>query len=72
MERAGTSLKDRIEELEKDEIIRALRECNWVMARAAKQLGITERMIGYKIKKYGIRSKEVRWIVDNEQQEGKQ
>ena len=73
MERTGTSLKDRIEELEKQEIVRALRECNWVMARAAKQLGITERMIGYKIRKYGIRVKEVRWVVDNvQQQEGKQ
>jgi transcriptional regulator with GAF, ATPase, and Fis domain len=28
------------------------------MSRAAKKLGITERMIGYKIKKYNI-SKEV-------------
>ncbi len=73
MERSGASLKDRIEELEKQEIVRALRECNWVMARAAKQLGITERMIGYKIRKYGIRVKEVRWVVDNVQQrEGKQ
>ena len=69
MERSGTSLKDRVEELEKQEIIRALGECDWVMARAAKQLGITERMIGYKIRKYGIRVKEVRWIVDNEQQQ---
>jgi transcriptional regulator with GAF, ATPase, and Fis domain len=25
------------------------------MAHAARKLGITERMIGYKIKKYGIR-----------------
>jgi len=44
------SLKDRIEEIEKNEIIKALDECDWVMARAAKRLGITERMIGYKIK----------------------
>jgi Nif-specific regulatory protein len=68
MEHSGTSLKDRIEELERAEIIKALKECNWIMARAAKMLGITERMIGYKIRKYGIRAKEVRWIVDNGQQ----
>jgi Nif-specific regulatory protein len=68
MEHSGTSLKDRIEELERAEIIKALKECNWIMARAAKMLGITERMIGYKIRKYGIRVKEVRWIVDNGQQ----
>ncbi|MDI6729710.1 MAG: helix-turn-helix domain-containing protein [Thermodesulfovibrionales bacterium] len=49
------SLKDRINEIERQEIINALKDCNWVMARAAKKLGITERMIGYKIKKYGIR-----------------
>lgn len=49
------SLKEKVAEIEKEEIINALEECNWVMARAAKKLGITERMIGYKIKKYGIR-----------------
>ena len=56
------TLKDKIEELEKEEIIRALRDCGWVMARAARSLGITERMIGYKIQKYHIRTKEVRWL----------
>lgn len=69
MEHSGASLRDRIEELEKNAIIKALKECNWVMARAAKTLGITERMIGYKIRKYGIRIKEVRWIVENGQQQ---
>ncbi|MBI5102905.1 MAG: hypothetical protein HZB33_13860 [Nitrospirae bacterium] len=58
------SLKDKIKDLEKEAIIKALSECNWVMARAAKKLGITERIIGYKIKKYGLRIKEVRWIED--------
>ena len=48
------SLRERIQEMEKKEIMNALRESNWVMARAARRLGITERMIGYKIKKYGI------------------
>lgn len=52
------SLKEQIREIEKEEIIRALRECEWVMARAARKLGITERMIGYKVKKYGIRREE--------------
>jgi Nif-specific regulatory protein len=53
-----STLKEQIREIEKDEIIRALRECDWIMARAARNLGITERMIGYKIKKYGIRKEE--------------
>ncbi len=51
----NSSLKDRVKEIEREEIINALKECDWVMARAARKLGITERMIGYKIKKYGIR-----------------
>jgi len=52
---AMNTLKDKIKELEREEIVNALRESNWVMARAARRLGITERMIGYKIKKLGIR-----------------
>jgi two-component system response regulator AtoC len=59
------TLKDKIRELEKEEIIKALKECDWVMARAARKLGITERMITYKIDKYGIRTKEVRWMGHN-------
>ncbi|GAB4414404.1 MAG: hypothetical protein OHK0032_10490 [Thermodesulfovibrionales bacterium] len=55
-----SSLKDRVKEIEREEIVNALKECNWVMARAARKLGITERMIGYKIKKYGITREEVK------------
>ncbi len=53
------SLKIKVEGIEKEEIIKALRECRWIKIRAAKKLGITERMIGYKIKKYRI-EKETR------------
>ena len=49
------SLRAKVTEIEKEEITKALTESNWIMARAARLLGITERMIGYKIKKYGIR-----------------
>jgi len=52
------SLKDKIGDMEREEIINALRECNCVMARAARKLGITERMIGYKIRKYSIQKGE--------------
>ena len=52
------SLKDEIELLEKKAIINALEECGWIQARAAVKLGITERMIGYKIKKYMIKIKK--------------
>lgn len=59
------SLREKISEMEREEIVAALRDCNWVMAKAARKLGITERMIGYKVRKYGIRVKEVRWIEDS-------
>jgi len=61
MRKQESDLKHRIQEMEKEAILKALEECNWIMARAAKKLGITERMIGYKIKRYGI-TKEVRWV----------
>lgn len=51
------SLKDKVHEMEREEIVNALKENNWIMAKAARMLGITERMIGYKIKKLGIRKK---------------
>ena len=49
------SLKDKLKDIERVEIINALDDCNWVMAMAARILGITERMIGYKVKKYNIK-----------------
>jgi len=58
------SLREKVREIEKEEIINAMRECKWVMSRAARKLGITERMIGYKIRKYGIRKEEVVKTVD--------
>ncbi len=48
------SLKEKIELIEKEAINAALRECSYVIVHAARTLGITERMIGYKIKKYNI------------------
>ncbi len=52
------TLRDKVRELEREEIVKALSECNGVMAKAARILGITERMIGYKVRKYGIQKKE--------------
>jgi Nif-specific regulatory protein len=57
------TLTDKVKGIEKEEILNALRECNWVMSKAARKLGITERMIGYKIKKYDIK-REVKYIED--------
>jgi len=57
------TLTDKVKEIEKEEIVNALKGCNWIMSRAARKLGITERMIGYKIKKYKIK-REVKYIED--------
>lgn len=45
----------RIEDLEKEHIIEALKRCGWVKSRAAKLLGITARQLDYRIQKYSIR-----------------
>lgn len=66
------SLKEKIKDLEKEAILEALRTSGWVMAQAARKLGITERMIGYKIRKYGMRIKEVRWIEDTQKADDRQ
>jgi two-component system response regulator AtoC len=48
-------LEGRIMEVETEEIKRALEENGWVQTRAAESLGISERVLRYKMKKYGIR-----------------
>ncbi len=49
-----STLKEIVEEVERQRILDALKTCNWIMTRAARQLGITQWIIGYKIKKYGL------------------
>ncbi len=49
------ALKEKVEELEKSEIRNALKEAKWVKSRAARMLGLSERMFNYRLKKYGIR-----------------
>ena len=46
----GTSLKA----LERSEIEAALKRNGWVQIRAAREFGLTQRQIGYRIKKYGL------------------
>ncbi|GAH57103.1 unnamed protein product [marine sediment metagenome] len=48
------SLKERVDGLEKELITNALVETGWVQTKAAKLLGITRRIIKYKMSKYGI------------------
>jgi Nif-specific regulatory protein len=46
--------KSSLKEMERDVVESALRRNGWVQARAARELGLTQRQIGYKIKKFGL------------------
>jgi Nif-specific regulatory protein len=48
------TLRTTVEDLERQQMVDALKKCGWVQSRAAKILGITPRQIGYKMKKYKI------------------
>ena len=50
----GDSLVDKVRRLEVQEIRMALRASAGVKSRAARALGITERMLAYKMKHYGL------------------
>ncbi len=49
------SLKERVDELEKELILNALKQTGWVQTEAAELLGISRRIIRYKMEKYGIK-----------------
>ncbi|MBI3995785.1 MAG: nif-specific transcriptional activator NifA [Nitrospirae bacterium] len=48
------TLRSTVEQMEREQMIEALKKCGWVQSRAAGMLGITPRQIGYKMKKYKI------------------
>ncbi len=50
----GDTLLDKVRRLEIQEIRMALRESRGIKSRAARALGITERMLAYKMKTYGL------------------
>jgi transcriptional regulator with PAS, ATPase and Fis domain/uncharacterized protein HemY len=52
-----TSLFEKVEEFEKEEIIQALNQTNWIKLRAAKLLGVPEATLRNKMKKYGIKTR---------------
>ena len=54
------SLEDSVARYEKDILIDALKSSRGNMRKAAKALETTERIFGYKIKKYGITPKQYR------------
>jgi transcriptional regulator with GAF, ATPase, and Fis domain len=51
----GRLLKDAIEELERRMIIEAMEEAGHHQTKAAEILGLSERMLRYKLKKYGLK-----------------
>jgi two-component system NtrC family response regulator len=55
-EKKAKTLPESLEEIERDLIIKALHQHQGVQTRAAESLGISERVLRYKIKKYNIRS----------------
>ena len=59
-------LKKKVEDLEKKEIASALKEAGWIKFRAARLLGITERMFNYRLKKYGIKIRKEVVMEDEE------
>lgn len=54
---ASYSMAETVANTERELIVDALKKCGGQQRRAAKELGITERILGYKIKKYNISPK---------------
>jgi Nif-specific regulatory protein len=54
-----TDLKKEIESIEREQIIRALKDNNYIQNRASRSLGITLRQFGYRLKKYDINFKQL-------------
>ncbi len=50
----GRALPDVVENIERDMIVEALRQSGGNMAEAARRLGITERVMGLRVKKYDL------------------
>jgi Nif-specific regulatory protein len=57
IKKSGESLKDMISNIEKEIIIEELKRSQGNMSQAARALGITERIIGLRIEKFGINLK---------------
>jgi len=57
--RKEKTLPESLEEIERDSILKALHQHQGVQTKAAQSLGISERVLRYKMKKYRIRFDEV-------------
>ena len=54
------SLPESLEEIERDSILKALHQYQGIQTKAAESLGISERVLRYKMKKYQIRFDELK------------
>jgi DNA-binding NtrC family response regulator len=54
----NVSFEEAVANFEKQLILKALRESNWVQTKAAKSLDLTRRILKYKMGKYGIKKEE--------------
>jgi Nif-specific regulatory protein len=54
---ASRPLGASLQEIEREELVKALERAGWVQVRAARALGLTPRQVAYKMKKYGISEK---------------
>jgi DNA-binding NtrC family response regulator len=43
-----------LEELERQAIVKTLDQCGWVQSRAAARLGVSRRVLNYKVAKFGL------------------
>jgi two-component system NtrC family response regulator len=57
LDAAGGSLNSMISEIERDLIVKALEKHGGVQTKAAESLGINERVLRYKMQKYGLSTK---------------
>ncbi len=51
----GGPLKERLQDLEREMILASLERHNWIQTRAAEDLGISERVLRYKMERLGIK-----------------
>jgi Nif-specific regulatory protein len=49
----GTGISD-VEKMERDLVLEALERNNWIQQNAARDIGLTLRQMGYRIKKFGL------------------
>jgi len=54
----GEPLGARLQTIERDRLLDALKRTGWIQARTARLLGLTPRQVAYKVRKYGISERE--------------